>query len=316
MGLVFQLVFLVACLDFYINGPIKGTPRHATLALTLTALVANVDLYYIAISTVWVGLFVFAVDHEVTTAVEEEPLPDGKADESGLKKVPGPVKDLLVKSIEDFEKNVAGEKTCDGTTWKLLEDSPDLKIYRADFPGESIKRWKVECEVEGKQDKIFDQLFDWNIRLKWDTALSHGEILTELHPDGAGDRVVVNKIHTAPAGGGAVSSREMVDAGLLRYRDDGGLLFSAISVGPEFNKHLPCLPKPKSNPIRAFTFSGGGAALIPLEQSENPTKFKYILVSNVDLKGWLMTSVINSATSGALKDSTRAMLKQLQTALG
>mmetsp|Transcript_12602 Transcript_12602/g.14454 ORF Transcript_12602/g.14454 Transcript_12602/m.14454 type:complete len:318 (-) Transcript_12602:161-1114(-) len=315
MALLFQAFFAFASVDFFINGPAKGHAGIAGVAVSGIALATNKDVGYLVACLLWLFLFLVFVDKKTPADAEAEVETEVK-EEEGLRKVPGPVKEMLVKCISDFEKNcMQGSKTCDETEWKVLEEASDLKICRADYPGLSIKRWKVECEIEGDRDEIFEQLFDWNIRLKWDTAIAHGEILEEFEPDGAGDRLIVNKIHTAPAGGGAVSSREMIDAGLLRYTEEGGLYFSGASLGPEFNKHLPFLPKPKSDPVRAVTHTGGGMALLPLEQVENPKRFKYILVTNVDLKGWLMTSVINSATTGALKESTRAMMKQLKTAL-
>ena len=66
-----------------------------------------------------------------------------------------------------------------------------------------------------------------------------------------------------------------------------------------------------------MTIIGGGVALIPLDKDANgeANRFKYVLVTNVDLKGWLLTSVVNSATTSAMKDSTMQMREHLQKLL-
>ena len=99
-------------------------------------------------------------------------------------------------------------------------------------------------------------MFDFERRLRWDPALAGGKLLAEYDADGAGEMVAITAVQTAAAGGGAVSSREMTDAGLLKYREDGGLVYSQTSLGPEFKKIVPSLPRPRKDPIRAFTHPG------------------------------------------------------------
>ena len=123
---------------------------------------------------------------------------------------------------------------------------------------------------------------------------------------------------TAPAAGGAVSSRELVDLRVLLKPEEGGFLACNTSVKDDMKKVLPMLPKGDSSLVRAFSHPGGGVRMVP--SGPSPSKdnsveqmFKYTMVSNIELNGWLLASVVNSATASALVDSHEGMLTHLES---
>ena len=122
--------------------------------------------------------------------------------------------------------------------------------------------------------------------------------------------------YTAPAAGGAVSSREIADIGLLIKDSQGGLIYVNASLPSDLKRLMPSIPT-KETGVRGFTLPGSGMKLIPIAGSEQgpnkvPTRFKYILVNSLILGGWLPASLVNSATTQALTDGTKTMIGHLE----
>lgn len=278
--MLFQVGFFVVCLDVYLHAPLSKDVRHFWYVTSLVALVADEAIGYYLSECLLLAVLCKEYYEEKRSAVKKKVVSEEEVrvvEEEISKIVPAQVKSVLVSSANLFEKNLtADDVTCDGKPWKLCAESKELKIFNADYPGLKIKRWKVVSEVVGSchhclsraterlnsydflgyRDDVYAELFDFERRLKWDPALADGKQLAEYDADGAGEKVAITAITTASAGGGAVSSREMTDAGLLKYTDDGGLRYAQVSLGPEYRRQVPSLPKPRKDPIRAFTHPG------------------------------------------------------------
>lgn len=267
----FQVCFFVVCLDIYLHAPLTKNLSYLWYLTTFVALALDEPITYYLSESFLLALLLKEYyqqqQEKESERVDQTDVVESKSEASekveGVEKVNAKVKKLLVRSLEMLEKNAgSGTVTCDGETWVNEAGTADLKVYSASIPGLSIRRFKVVTEVVGNRDEIYAELFHFDKRLVWDTALNSGKQLAEYDADGAGENVFITKVDTAAAGGGAVSSREMIDAGLLKYTDDGGLFYAQASLGREFEKLVPSIPKPKKNPIRAFTHPGNLKLLI------------------------------------------------------
>ena len=118
--------------------------------------------------------------------------------------------------------------------------------------------------------------------------------------------------YTAPAAGGMVSSREVVDVGLSEnIPATGGVRYVNLSLKSDLQRLLPQIPT-KIVGVRAFSHPGSGIVIEPVAGGA-PNTFKYTIVTAIDLGGWLSASIINQATSQALLESHQIMCKHLNS---
>lgn len=333
----FQIFFLVTTLDAYVNGPrLKHHKNEIGLVIALLALLAGENAYaYLLAEVVLVVMYLAEIyeyddlvieklglgERRKAVVVAAKPVETSSAT-GGVEEeaVPAKVLEALREGMKKFHANADPNATlnCDNKAWNLLDDSNGIKIFQSDFPGQSVKRWRVQCVVQTKltRDEIFAQLFDYGKRCPptgWDMTLQSGKVLKTYKavPKDLGEEVSVSQYYTAPAAGGAVSSREIVDVGLIRKLDNGGLEYVHFSCSKDLQPHLPMVPD-KVVGVRAFTFPGAGMRVEPIPNQ--PGMWNYTLSSSLALGGWIPSSIIASATTGALTDTHRTMKEHLAKA--
>jgi len=314
VSLAFRIAFGVCSIDLFMHGPVKEQKiKCLPLIFACFAIATDEYLAYNVSLLAWLGCMLYDLYTEEEKA-QEQVQAVAEPEVEGEPQVPESITKLLADAVEKFHAN-CGKVNCEGKEWKPCKETKDTRVENSSYSGLSIKRWRATTEIEGTRESIVSELFDYTRRLEWDPSLRCGERLETFPGGDLGDKILLSRYETAPAAGGAVSSRELVDVGVMKNTDDGGLFFVNVSVGDKEIKLLPSIPKTKSDPIRAFTHPGSGIKLTPVPDSKNEqgeyTKFTCTLVSNIQLNGWLMQSIVNSATTSALVDSTTLMKQHL-----
>ncbi|KAH9259308.1 hypothetical protein BASA81_002351 [Batrachochytrium salamandrivorans] len=320
---VFHGLFALSVLDAFFNGPkLRGWAAHALLASSLVAFAVSlveVDHGWIAIvvvELVWVLAVLESASFASKQAEEEQAklaastAAAGKAGQEDKLALPPKALEFVKKSLDSFKLNVSGPTNCLGQPWKLLENKQGVQIYQSDFPGQSCKFWKVEAEIRGTMEQFMKQMFDYDVRATWDTAVGSGKSLKEFTNIPGLGQVVLLQVLTAPQAGGMVSPRELVDLGIMVEQEtpNSPFIFANASVPPDMFGMFPEAPK-KHTGVRAFGHPGSGSYIEPIP--DKPGMYRYVLVNALDLGGWLSTSVINQATAGALMEGTQALLVHL-----
>jgi len=119
------------------------------------------------------------------------------------------------------------------------------------------------------------------------------------------DGMAVTSIVTSSAAGGLVKSRTLLDFGMQRSHPKGGIYIANTSIPPSLPEYK-LGPEPGSDGmVRAITHAGSGCALMPIPG--RPGYLSYVLVSTIDLNGWLPPSVVNTAMSTSLMSGTIQM---------
>ena len=158
--LAFSVPFLLFSADLYMHGPVDGPMKNVGLAASLVAVpLMRVEGFVIA-ELVWLALVVLAqMSAEKKAAEAAEAAAAAAAESSGAVSGPPTLPNEGVKKIDEgvnkFLENL-GDKTCDGKEWKLVQDVDGIKVFSAEFPKQSIKRWKVVTDIQGPSvDALF-----------------------------------------------------------------------------------------------------------------------------------------------------------------
>lgn len=211
---------------------------------------------------------------------------------------------LMSTAAATFAKNLNPSVSAEGKPWVLQYENSarELKIYAADYPGHSVKRWKVETVLKTNMEAAYDAMFVPEKRRKWDLLIRDIRMLeiNDCEPH-VGDGLAITSVYTNAFL--MVSSRSMLDLALQRCQPKGGIHIINVTCPSHFEeaKKDPGL----ADSVRATTHIGSGAAIEPIPG--RPGYIKYTLVSTLDLGGWLMQSVINGTMSSALAQSTEQM---------
>jgi len=222
------------------------------------------------------------------------------------------VQSYMDASYAKFKTNLVGDTSSEGVAWTLANEDKkrEIQIYSAPFKG-STARWKVVAILPGELEPAYDAVFDPEVRRKWDPMVKDIRMLqindVEKH---IGDGMAVTTIVTEAAAGGLVKSRTLLDFGLQRTNPKGGIHIANCSVPDTFPEYS-LGPKPGSDGmIRAISHVGSGCSLQPIPG--RPGALHYVLVSTIDLNGWLMPSVVNAAMSTSLMQGTVQMQEYLK----
>ncbi|KAH9256961.1 hypothetical protein BASA81_004782 [Batrachochytrium salamandrivorans] len=168
--------------------------------------------------------FTFTSTTPVLTVEKETP--QTKPTSTNL--VPEALKKLVDQSVIEFEKHRLGDLTCDGAKWEVVSRTPDGDVIsKAEFPGQSFLRWRIESTVYGKFDQVIDEMFNFSKRAGpqgWDPKLASG-LIHKTYDDG----YRLCQLATNPVLGGLVSGREFVE---IRHvmQDDNALTFRNSGV--------------------------------------------------------------------------------------
>jgi len=306
MGYGTMLVLVTA--DMYLHAPAHYLLKHIAMILSLIAAVSpQINLALIA-QVVWAISIATseAAPDKILAEVELETTADDND-------VPSQAKMMVDESLKLFLKNLDSSSNCDGKPWKSASETEGIKVYSSELAGQSTKRWKVETVVKAPSvEALVEELFNFDKRASgsggWDSAVKSGRIEKTW-----GD-YSISVMATNAAAGGAISSREFVDV-RVKVPDHpavskGGLLIASIGIEPKTDKWCAPFPKLDKNATLGRNFSGGG---VKIEPTGEPNTFNYTMVNNLNLKGWIPTSVINSATADALVESHKAMHKHLKS---
>ncbi|GBG34368.1 StAR-related lipid transfer protein 3 [Hondaea fermentalgiana] len=324
----FSAFFVLFAADAWLHGPVQGPARHAALAVSVTAAVAGRYEAFLAAQFVWLAVLAFAgsptslkkasaapaagAEAQAKTATKSKR--EGLDPATGTSALPAQGKKLIEDSLSKFVKNLDPVHSCDGKTWQLEQDKDGIKVFSAAFPGQSTKRWKVTCTCRAESlHELCEELFNFDKRTGasgWDTALKTGNIVKTF-----GEHFTVARMITNAAAGGAISSREFFDLRVryngpseYKFAPENGCLTATVGLDPKKDKSwLPSMPKPDKNYVVGTSYPGGGVRISALGKDT----FLYEMVTNMNLNGWIPTSVINTATSSALLESHQAMLAHL-----
>jgi hypothetical protein len=317
----FRALFILAAADCYLHGPGDAKEKMAAALASVLALALHWQAGYILAELVWFAVFVRAWQLSTSAAPPASAAPPVAASpapapaSNGLPDMPAAIKRECEDSLAKFVKN-CGPTTCDGEPWTMLSNEGGLVVSSAPYSGKSFLRWKVEiAEVYGPSDGIYEELFNYSKRCGpngWDKAVAGGRVHKQF-----ADNYKIVIYATAPALGGLVTGREFVEARYVTFPAEGGLLLSGVGL-PEkpYKQTLGAdYPVGDASLTRALGYPGGGFKLTPVgpapADGKTPGLWKWVLVSNVELGGWLPQSSINSATSQVLVESSKETLKHL-----
>jgi hypothetical protein len=309
--MLFSVVFAGAVLDALVNGPkLVGWRLYLVAALALLAVVLQESLGFILVEAVIIALFAESAVSERRSKKEAAEAAKAKALAAKApeddRELPEAIRKLMEKAREYYLKNLNGGSTnAYGGEWKLMVEDSGVQVFQSDFPGHKCKFWKVEAEVTADFETLKRELVDYDLRCRWDTGLLSGKIIKRFNkiPD-LGDPTL-DIVYTQPAAGGMVASREIIDVGIIADADGGFDYINCTLPSPLTLKEIP----KKAVGERAFSHLGSGMSVKPV--GGVPHRYKYTLITALDLGGWLPTGVINSATTGALLDGTKAMLTHM-----
>jgi len=316
--LLFSLFFAGFAADVYRHGPIKhGLVRGFALSISFAAILFSRFEGFVLAELVWLLALAASI---VLNCKEEREDKDAAARKKASPRSLGPPPlpktghEEVEESMKQLIGNLDDKLSCDGKPWKLQQDKDGIQVYCADFPGKSTKRWKAVCIIRGATlEEIEEEVFNFDNRsgqYGWDTAIKEGKILITFKEG----KHVLSRMVTNAVAGGAISSREFFDLRWQLHENDhpeapkGGMIATMVGLNPKHDKKwLPKLPNADSRFVLGQSYQGGGIKLTPIGEKE----FKYEIVNNVDLGGWIPTSVINTATSSAILESHQAMLQHL-----
>lgn len=310
------MVFALAAGDCYLNGPcLHEAEKHAAIFLSIVALAINMQWAYLLSELAWFVVFARTGFSVTSVPVVDTPAaavaaPVVTAPAAPTNSIPEALKKLVDQSVLEFEKHRLGDLTCDGAKWEVVSRSADGDVIsKAEFPGQSFLRWRIESTVYGKFDQVIDEMFNFSKRAGphgWDPKLASGVVHKTY--DG-GYRLC--QLATNPMLGGMVSGREFVEVRHV-LQDDDALTFrnSGVSVDekPWKAKLGKDFPPTDKNLTRAVSYSGGGFHLSPAVPGlgkDVAQTWNYQLVNCTAIGGWIPVSTINSATGTALLEVTQ-----------
>jgi hypothetical protein len=300
---------------------LREEEKLVAIAVSIAAVLVNAQYAFILAEIVWFIVFARAgweatetrtttVTVSTTLAVSDEPI-------KSKNQCPAQLKKAIDESLEMFIKNREGDTTCDGEKWELQSDSNGDKVWKAKYPGQSIYRWRAESTLFGPKSGVIGEMFDYAKRAGpsgWDINLAKGRIHKEFD-----DNYKVLIYSTNPVYGGAVSSREFVEGRVVKpNQPNGAHLLAGLGLDEKVWGAIlgADFPKGDKGCTRALAFPGGGFYMWPVDSSldpETPQEWRYQLVVNTALGGWLPTVTINAATAQVLADATRTQKQHLLT---
>jgi hypothetical protein len=172
--------FLVMSADLYLHSHTDVFARHACLLLSLAGVaVHRYEVYLSAIAAWAIALVIHLAQSEVVAGENEHGERDEEDDsaeggetgkaaatrEPALPQLPSAVIKLVDDSKKAFLGNIKDDVNCDGCAWTVVKDTRGIKVLCSDYPGKSLLRWKVEMEVVGSAQAIYEQLFHFDQRL-------------------------------------------------------------------------------------------------------------------------------------------------------
>lgn len=222
----------------------------------------------------------------------------------------------LEASHRCFLQNLSDSANMDGMPWQEKKTGPMGKVLTSPMNGSKRLLYKAISLVNvadnfGNADFV-EHTMTWQKRLIWDCAtIKEGRVQAKFE-----DSTDLLVYASAPAVGGAVSSREWIDLRQLRIvreEDGGGLTAILLSADPKLLP--PSMPAVVAKPgtVAAKSHRGGGIRIRPLgAPSGGKRQWEIITVINIELCGWLPVSIINEATTEGLTMTCKNMARYLE----
>jgi len=215
-----------------------------------------------------------------------------------------PAQKLASQGADIFTKNLNPDISAENKKWvsNYKDDAREVEIFSADFPGHPCKRWKVVATLRCDLETAYDAMFVPENRRVWDALVKDLKILqiNDCPPE-VGDGLAITSIVTNQVV--VVSSRSMLDIALQRCLKRGGITLVNVSIPSEYEETK--LDPRAEGTVRATTHIGSGALIEPIKG--RPGCLRYVLVSTIELGGWLPPGVINATMTTSLAQSTAQM---------
>ncbi|XP_077863682.1 stAR-related lipid transfer protein 5-like isoform X2 [Saccoglossus kowalevskii] len=187
----------------------------------------------------------------------------------------------------------AGEKLMEyykATDWKISKISKEVTVSHkqsAEFDGHI---YKAECILDGEPDEIIKYVIPapFGVRESWDKTIKSSEI---IHSEDEDFFIVRSQTHSSAMG--LISSRDFVDAVILKHLDDDGIVCTnSISI-----EHPDCAAKDEC--IRGFNHPGG-TFCVP--EPGDAMKTKVVTFLQSDLCGMLPRTLVETALPNTMID--------------
>jgi len=220
--------------------------------------------------------------------------------------------DVARRSFEMMTQHMQDDVNAYGFPWTVSKNSNGLEIFRSKVPGQSRMVWKAKWTVSTKASltQIMDEFISWEKRVKHDPTFCEGAVLKRFAGGYDIDRCRTKQILT-------VSSREFVQLrSFRRLPNESGFLHTFTSLTSE---DMPRLPAPVKGIVRGSNMPGCGLQFTLLPNTTNasgtPLKnnWEILAIGEADPKGWIPTSVINSAATLVSTDQARATRKHFDS---
>ena len=214
------------------------------------------------------------------------------------------VQKFLGEAVIMFEKNLNCDFTSENKTWisQYKNDKREIEIFCAEFPGHACKRWKIIAVLQTDLETAYEAIFVPEKRRKWDALVKDIQLLQirDCSPQ-LGDGLAITSIVTNPVL--MVSSRSMLDLALQRCLKRGGIILANVSCPPEFEEAK--IDPGLHGSVRAITHIGSGVSIKSIPG--RPGYLEYIMISTIELNGWLPPGVVNATMTTSLAQSTEQM---------
>ncbi|KAJ9460893.1 hypothetical protein DIPPA_21735 [Diplonema papillatum] len=227
---------------------------------------------------------------------------------------PAALEAMMDDCLREVQTSFFTDTTVDGVAWSKDKSGP-ITVLGAKHKKSSSKRFRIEAVVENVSiESVMGVEADRRNKLDWDTAI------TWIHPirryaTENGDWLDIEAYTSAPAGGGAISPRLFADGRLTRLiRSDTGKLQKVFSGVAGVRKSTPYadaagITELEKNMeatklVRAHNSTGSGLYL----EAVGPTTVRIVVLSHMEIGGWLPSSLVNGATAGALAHMVHLMV--------
>jgi len=206
------------------------------------------------------------------------------------------------RCCETVSENLQDGVNCYGMPWDVVKSGRDLQIWSSKVPGEAGKCWKMQFNLSTgiTLEQLAEYQMNWDMRLKWDKGMQHGEVLKTLEDGHDICRYATYKILT-------VAPREFVDFRGCRISPDGKSLTHYFASLTEDH----CAPTQDKCRGQIKIGTGVRYTVLPLvDPSANGSAKRQVrveIVAEADPKGSLPMWLVNNAYTLQLNDTYKAM---------
>lgn len=182
--------------------------------------------------------------------------------------------------------------------WKLMKKMPNISIYKMLSDNSAIAIIKARAIItDASPSKVFQAIWDGEVRKKWDTVLKRFEILEKI--DETTDLIRFYAESPLPS---LVSNREFVQMRCCRDTERGKVIVYWSVDKPE-------IPVPEGV-VRANTIISG--YIIERDES-NPNNTRLDFISQNDVRGSIPPQLINTFAPRKASDWIKKLMSACKT---